>query len=695
MKYRGFVIPLFGLLGLLSPAIVSARQGGPPGRPDMTFGGVTTETFAPMAYGIDSAANAVILFDRGEVNFDPSYNSQGFSIVFERHTRIRLLHKSAFGLATFTLSTSRKGGSNPILQNFKGATYNLEDGKVVNTKLDKSNIFKDQSGNFNLEKVVFPNVREGSVIEYTFRVVYPGFQYIPAWKFQGQYPELWSEYDIIVPQLYDYAVRHQGYQKYIVDSSIYSSASFPVSFSQMGGSLFRGTWSGRTIRRIWALQDVPALEKAEPYTTTLKNHLSKIEFQLSGVHTNGYDRTFRTTWNELTEELLKRPDFGAPLSDRNHWLDDELKSITAGGAAFAGTASAEAAPAGAASPEAASLGALRKIFAYVRDHFDCSNADGLSMSQPLKKTWEDKKGNVADINLLLTALCRHQGLEASPVILSTRTNGYAVEDYPLLSDYNYVIVRVRMDGKDYLLDASKPVTGFGQLPESCYNGWARAIDSSQAQIPLFPDSVTERRSTIVSLSNSDSGYTGRYTRTAGVFESMDLRNRLKQTKPEDFFESMRKSAADYRQLLGDGFDSLHVPEDLVSWYYEMKYNFTQGTIYFNPIFHERFNTNPFNSPVRHYPVEMPFCIDNMYVLTMEVPKGYKIDQLPKSQRVRLEDGNGFFEYLIQSDGSIITFRTRLNIKKTNYSVEEYAAIRDFFSFIVNKEKEPIVFKKIN
>jgi hypothetical protein len=690
MKYFGLVISLFGFFSLLSPAVASAWQVGAGERPDMTFGGITTETFAPTAYTIDSAANAVILFDRGEVNFDPSYNNQGFSIVFERHTRIRLLHKSAFGLATFTLSTSRKGGTNPILQNFKGATYNLEDGKVVNTKLDKSNIFKDQSGGFNLEKVAFPNVREGSVIEYSFRVVYPGFQYIPSWKFQGQYPELWSEYDITVPQLYDYAVRHQGYQKYIVDSSIYSSASFPVSFSQMGGSLFRGTWSGKTIRRIWALEDVPALEKAEPYTTTLKNHLSKIEFQLSGVHTNGYDRTFRTTWNELTEELLKRPDFGAPLIDRNHWLDDELKNIMAGETAPAGAASAPAAPAG-----AASLGALQKIFAYVRDRFDCSNADGLSMSQPLKKTWDEKKGNVADINLLLAALCRHKGLEASPVILSTRTNGYAVEDYPLLSDYNYVIVRVQLDGKDYLLDASRPVTGFGQLPEVCYNGWARAIDSSQARIPLFPDSVTERRSTIVSLGNSDSGYTGRYRRNAGVFESMDLRNRLKQIKPEDFFESMRKSVADYRQLLDDGFDSLRVPEEPVSWYYDMKYNFTQGMIYFNPIFHERFNTNPFNSPIRHYPVEMPFCIDNTYVLTMEIPKGYKIDQLPKSQRVRLEDGNGFFEYLIQSDGSIITFRTRLNIKKTNYSVEEYPAIRDFFSFIVNKEKEPIVFKKIN
>src|SRR6202012_5744144 len=183
----------------------------------------------------------------------------------------------------------------------------------------------------------------------SFRIIYPGFQFIPPWIFQGSYPELWSEYDITVPTLYDYAVKHQGYQKYVVDSAIYSDATFPVN---LGG--YYGNWTGRTIRRIWALKDVPALEKAEAYTTTLKNHLSKIEFQLSAVHANGYDRTYRTTWNELTDELLKRDNFGESLNDRNRWMDEGLKGVTAG----------------AVTPEQK----LRKIFSYVRDHFECNNA---------------------------------------------------------------------------------------------------------------------------------------------------------------------------------------------------------------------------------------------------------------------------------------------------------------------------------
>jgi hypothetical protein len=655
------------------PDSVEGTPGGigserPMDRPNMDFGVVTPETFAPTAYTIDSSADAVILFDHGVVNFDPSDYDHRFSYILERHVMIRLLHKNAINrLATLTLSLP-KGGSAPYLETFKGVTYNLDNGRLVTTKLDKNSIFKDEEKNFMQEKVAFPDLKEGSVIEYSYRIIYTG-AYIPPWTFQGGYPVLWTEYDITVPTLYDYAVKQQGYQKYVIDSSILSTASFPVSFGALSG-----LWSGQTVRRIWALQDVPALERPEPYTTTLKNHLSKIEFQLSAVHFNGYNKTYRTTWNELVNELMKRDDFGAPLLDHNRWIDDELKKITAG--------------------ETTSLGSLHKVYAYLRDNFTCVTADGLCMSQPLKKVWENKKGNVADLNLLLTVCCRHLGLDASPVILSTRSNGMAVDDYPLLSDYNYVITRVFVDGTAYLLDATRPALGFGRLPEPCYNGWARGIDDRQDQIPLQSDSITESRNTLVVLANTDSAYTGTYTRRAGIFESFDLRNRMRSEKPEDFFENMRKGPNN-RQMGDHGFDSLAFPDVPVTWHYSMRYGFNQKTVYFSPIFHERFNTSPFNSPVRHYPVEMPYCIDNSYSLIMDIPKGYKVDQLPKSQRVMLADGKGVFDYIIQSDGKTIEFRMHLQITKTFYNLDEYKGLREFFSAIVNKEKEVIVFKKIN
>jgi hypothetical protein len=655
---------------LLSLILSTADLLAQSGRPDMTFGVVTPESFAPHISG-DSTPRAVYLFDKGVVTFEQGYSSTGgFSVVFKRQVRLLILHKSALSLSTITLSKYRK--SDAMLQDIKGATYNLENGNVVATSLDKSNIFKDKNTNYDLQKIAFPNVKEGSIIEYSYTFIFPNIGFIPPWNFQGSYPELWSEFDISVPRLFDYAVMIQGYQKFAIDTVMTYDANSPGLGYGVSDRTF---YANQTIRHVWAQADVPPLERAEPYTTTLKNHMSKVEFQLSAARRpNGYTETFSTTWPQVTHELLKNDHFGAALDDHNRWLDDELKKVTAGSS----------------SPEEK----LRRIYAYVRDHFTCATLERIYVSQPIKQTWEEKKGGcVADINLLLTAICRHEGLDASPVILSSRANGYAHDGYPLLNEYNYVITRVRLGGKDYLLDASKPYVGFGQLPELCYNGWGRAIDSTHDRIPLMADSIKESRRTLVVLTNTDSGYTGTYSRTAGVFESMGLRNQLKHIHPDEFFDNIKKSLPGDKQMGAAAFDSLDTPEVPVTWHYSMKYNFSQKRLYFNPILHERFNSSPFTSEERHYPVEMNYRIDNIYVLTMEIPKGYTVEQLPKPQRIMLSDSAGFFEYNISADDRSVSLRILLQLKKAVFPVDEYGGLRNFFSMISGKEKEPIIFKK--
>ena len=658
-----------GVLILLLSFLETTAQSG---RPDMSFGAVLPTAFSPAVYDLDSSANAVYLFDHGEVSFDARYSNYGFSIVYERHARIRILNKNGLGLATMSLSAVHRNNYNSFIDDVRGATYNLQDGKVVVTKLDKSNIFKDKNGFYNIEKLAFPDVREGSIIEYSYRIIYPGFAYIPDWEFQLGYPVLWSEYEVTVPALYDYFVKTQGHRPFTVDTVLFSSASFAVNRSGMSSY----TWSGRTTHHVWALRDALPMEKKEPYTTTLRNHVQKVQFQLSVIRYSDYEKNFMASWPQLTEDLLKNPAFGESLDDRNHWMDDELKKIV--------------------TAEDRSLPAAQKIFSYVRDQYSFTNQEGIYRSQTIRKTWDEKKGNVADLNLLLTAIYRHLGFEASPVILSTRSHGFPLEQFPLLNDYNYVVTRVRVEGQYYLLDASRPVDGFGQLPEACYNGMARAIDSSHDLIPIVPDSVTERRRTQVMLYNDSTGaLSGDYSRLDGVFESMEMRNRMKTEKPEDFFENLRKTMAEHKQMTEYGFDSLTIPEQPLGWHYAMVYRFTQKTVYFNPIMHERLNNNPLENPERHYPVEMPYHVDNGYILHMDVPNGYAIEQLPKSIRYTLQDGSGVFEYRLQSDGKSIDFQTRLQLKRSNYSIEEYQDLRSLYALIVQKEKEPIIFKKIN
>src|SRR4051794_27085562 len=130
------------------------------------------------------------------------------------------------------------------------------------------------------------------------------------------------------------------------------------------------------------MKNVPAL-KLENFTTTMDNHIAQIEFQLSAIrYPDTPVKTIMRNWSDVSDELMKDEDFGAALAHTNNFFDDDVK------AAIAGAKTGEE--------------KTRKIYEYVRDNFTCIDEDARYTSQPLKKTYQSKKGNVADINLLLT-----------------------------------------------------------------------------------------------------------------------------------------------------------------------------------------------------------------------------------------------------------------------------------------------------
>ena len=108
---------------------------------------------------------------------------------------------------------------------------------------------------------------------------------------------------------------------------------------------------------------------------------------------------------------------------------------------------------------------------------------------------------------------------------------------------------------------------------------------------------------------------------------------------------------------------------------------------------EGYKENPFKAAIRYYPVEMPFAMDESYTLSMEIPNGYVVDEIPKSARVSYNTNEGFFEYLIQKDDQQVQFRTRIKLKKANFTPEDYETLREFFGYVVKKQQEQIVFKK--
>jgi hypothetical protein len=423
------------------------------------------------------------------------------------------------------------------------------------------------------------------------------------------------------------------------------------------------------------MKDVPAL-KTENFTSSIRNHISKIEFQLSAYQHPLRYRAIMQTWPMLAQVLLESDYFGAQLDKGNAWMDDDVKNVTAG----LKTDTEKA----------------RRIYEFVRDNFTCTDHNAVYMDQLLKNVLKARKGNVAEINLLLVAMLKNAGLDAEPVLLSTRSHGYTYALYPLLNKFNYVIATVVLDRSRIFLDATRPMMGFGKLLPLCYNGHARVVNKEATPLEFTTDSLKERKITSVFISKDEKvNLTGSFQQSLGTVESYWTRERVQGKGIEEYFKDVKKEYGFEMEIKEKGIDSLKKPEEPLAVHYN--FNLKPGDediIYFNPMMSEGYKENPFKSAVRLYPVEMPYTSDETYVFRMDVPEGYVIDELPKSVRVNFdEEGASYFEYMVGESGGTISLRSRVKLNRSFFMPDEYEILREFFGMIVNKHNEQIVFKK--
>ncbi len=640
------------------------------------FGDISEKDFAPKIYSLDSNANAVVIADIGSSKIEGN-NKGWFSLVFKHYKRVHILNKNGYDAANVSLSFYTNGTAEEQLERLKAVTYNLENGKVVETKLDaKASVFKDKvSKNWLVKKFTFPNVKEGSIIEFEYTKTSDFLQNLEPWEFQGEYPRLWSEYNLALPDFFGYVFLTQGYKPYDINEKKVSRGSFRIIDSKGAAASEAFSLDANVSDYHWVIKNVPTL-KEESYTSTINNHITKIEFQLSEYREPLLYRNIMGSWPKLGEELMKAEYFGEQLTKDNGWLKDIINPLIKGAAN--------------------STEKAQRIFTYIRDNYTCTDHSDVYLDQTLKNVVKTKNGSVSEINLLLVAMLRHEDIQADPVILSTRSHGYTYPIYPIMSKFNYVISKAVIDGKDYFLDASEPRIGFGKLPLRCYNGHARIINNAVDPVQLNTELVSEIKFSTIFIINDEKGnLVGSMQQTPGYYESLDLRDRIKEKGKEELQKDIKKAFGSDINISNFIIDSLDKYEIALG----IKYDFDlvsekEDIIYLNPMFGEGYKENPFKSAERVYPVEMPFTMDETFNLQLEVPQGYVVDELPKSIILKLnEEDEGSFEYLISQSGDNISFRSRIKLNRANFLPDEYEMLREFFSLVVKKQAEQIVFKK--
>jgi hypothetical protein len=104
--------------------------------------------------------------------------------------------------------------------------------------------------------------------------------------------------------------------------------------------------------------------------------------------------------------------------------------------------------------------------------------------------------------------------------------------------------------------------------------------------------------------------------------------------------------------------------------------------------------NPFILSERRFPVDYGCPVIQTYSLTIKIPKGYSVIEKPEDITVTLGKEDGKFEFKCIQNGDELVISSSSSINKTVFPPTEYANLRNFYSKILVKQNELIVFKKI-
>lgn len=642
---------LITFLILVLLPLISHAQKAP-----IKFGEVSVEDLKMTIYDKDSSASAVILVDYGEAYL--TINSNTVSMTIDRHVRIKILKKEGLDWGDVSILLRQSGTTEERVSSLKASTYNLVNGKITESKLDKSGIFKEKfNRSFNQQKFTMPDVKEGSVLEYNYKIYSEFWTNFPNWEFQHTIPTKWSEYWAMIPDFFTYEKYMQGYLQvtnYEVKDKINSGYNVKAHH--------------------WVVTDAPAFEE-EPYMTTADDYISKINFALSYVNLPGQPtQEIMGSWSKLNEELTGSEDFGKVI-DKSGFLKETAASITAG-----------------------ITDPLKKIEAIHRYVVSTIEWDGTEDFYPgdLRKIVEKKKGTSGDINVLLAAILDKANIQVDMVLLSTRSHGFIRQNYPMSRQFNYVVCAARVEDKVLLLDATEKYLPYTILPERCLNGQGLVISKTHhGWINLEPKA---KEKTIVNADlklDNQGEIAATVTFTSEGYDAFNMRKEYytkgEETYTKDFLNEngWTASKSEYQNLkqFDKTANQIHVitlPDHA---------SMAGDAIYLNPIIANQIKQNPFKQDKRVYPIDYGVPTEEIYMCKIVIPDGFEVDEIPQSKVLALPQNGGRYLYNISRAGNIINLTSIFQINRSIFSQVDYPNLREFYNQIVAKQAEQIVLKK--
>lgn len=669
----------FFVISCLLLAFISGAQ-------DVKFGKISKAELEQKVHPKDSTANAAVLYKNENIYFVYS-DSDGFIQHRDIHERIKIYNKQGFDYATEKIYLYEGGsGSKEKISNLKAFTYNLVNNKIEKVKLKKDGIFEeDYNEHTEINTITMPNVKEGSVIEFSYKIISP-FLAIDDIIFQYNIPINKFDFKVRTPEYYAYnrKVNPQAfYYPTISSSTSESTARFTQANSGVG--YFYGSGSRKYTKESFNYKenilyanevDIPAL-KVEAYAGAIDNYRAKLILEFSAILNSygGVEKSFSTNWDKVCKSIIANSDFGNQLNRHNFFKNDLNEIVALGNDDF------------------------QKAFllqSFVKSKVKWNGVYGYTVMKGTKRAYNEGEGNVADINLLLVAMLKSQGINANPVLVSTRNNGVPI--FPTRKGFNYVICMVESGGNYILLDATEPYSMVNVLPSRALNWQGRVLkdDGYSSWISLSPNKQSSKATSLNIKINDDFQVSGKVRQSITEHLALNYRKTYTNLSPQDHIKRLENNKGDIEisNLEFENDKDISKPVK-ISYAYEALDGIDAigDNLYFSPLLFFKLEENPFKLEQREYPIDFAFPFKESYKINILLPEGYTIESMPKSEILQFKDGESKFKYIIKQNGNFLQLSVELNIGNSLIHPNDYSVFKQFFSKVVEKQAEQIVLTK--
>lgn len=610
----------------------------------------------------DSTANALVLYEYGNSYVDKN----DFDLRTEEKHKIKLFNKEGFNNADVVIYLYRSNNrAFESIDDILATTYNLEDGKVIKTQLDKKNIYKEKyNENITIVKFTMPNIKEGSVITYSYKIRSPYMRKYHGWEFQGEIPKLYSEYRTSIPGNWLYHIKLVGGQKLTTNTNELEKDCLKMNNGASAGCA----------NSIYVMKDIPAFIE-EDYMTTKSNYLARIEYELETFQgMDGTIKHYTKTWEDVDKELKTEKDIGRQL--RKSIDIEELLSANI-------------------INETDPLKKAKSIYKYVQDSYTWNEEFKIFKDVSVKNLIKNKSGNVSSINILLHNLLRDSDIDVKPILLSTRMNGFATIIYPVFTDFNYLIVQATINEKTYLLDATDDFLSFGAIPFRCLNRYGRLIDFKNGSewIDINPSSTSSIQYSLVLSFDEGQNLVGKVnTRTTG-YHALNSRKSY-FPNPNEYINTLQNNSVDVN-ITNHSVKNSTKTSPKFSETYNIKYNAESiaETIYLNPFLFPFFTENPFKLQERTYPIDFGYTDNYIYMLKLNLGDNYVISEKPENIQITLPNKSGNLGFSTTAIGNQVNLVFTLNFNEAIYPPEYYPYLKKFMSKVVDTQTNSLIVLK--